>query len=250
MVTARMNFDLHETELLEFGESHVISEWHRDETHINNFAGGIVGDDNLADIGVIYPEIDVSESMSTIVEYINNFELDRFHRRVMYAPGRVEHLSVSVALDGAFPAETVLRFQELIAVAVGADIQRGDHVLVMNMDFPINPELAEQRARTDMELRRIHQEELMRMYISYAFRILAMILGFVLLMVLLRAARNAFKKEPEVVEQPIPLAEMEDGIEIPKPKTEAMKAQEKAQKIASENPEETAALLKQWLMEE
>lgn len=153
-----------------------------------------------------------------------------------------------MAIDGILTDEMVESIRQVVAAAIGFNPERGDQIAVMSMEFD---KRAMQEAEAQMAVMSLQEkrEEQIKTYISWGFRILAIILAFILLLIIIKILGEAFKKEP-VMEQPVPIAQMEEGIEPPKPKDESVRKQEKVQKAAKEKPEETAALLKHWLMED
>lgn len=248
MINAELDYDHREVTRIEFGQSHIRSEQTIDEQHVNSAQGGVVGQDNLQDLGTIYPELESGDSGSTISERITNYELDQFQETVVYAPGRLVSLSTAVAIDGILTDEMVESIRQVVAAAIGFNPERGDQIAVMSMEFD---KRAMQEAEAQMAVMSLQEkrEEQIKTYISWGFRILAIILAFILLLIIIKTLGEAFKKEPVMV-QPVPIAQMEEGIEPPKPKDESVRKQEKVQKVAKEKPEETAALLKHWLMED
>ncbi|WP_028307506.1 flagellar basal-body MS-ring/collar protein FliF [Desulfitibacter alkalitolerans] len=248
MVNADLDYDHREVTRIEFGQSHIRSEQTIDEQHVNRTQGGVVGQDNLQDLGTIYPELESGDSGSSISERITNYELDQLQETVVYAPGRLVSLSTAVAIDGTLTDEMVESIRQVVAAAIGFNPERGDQIAVMSMEFDKRA-LQESEAQMAMMALQEKKEEQIKIYISWGFKALAIILGFILLLIIIRSLGEAFKREP-VMERPIPIAQMEEEIEPPKPKDEAVKKQEKVQKVAKEKPEETAALLKQWLMED
>jgi len=248
MVTAELDYDRREVTRIEFGESHIRSEEIIDEQHINNAEGGVVGEDNLQDLGTTYPELESGDSGSTISERVTNYELDQLQETVVYAPGRLISLSTAVAIDGTLTDEMVESIRQVVGAAIGFNPERGDQIAVMSMEFD---KTALQEAEAQMTVTSLQQrkEEQMKTYIGWGFRALAAILGFILLVIIVKTLGEAFKTDP-VLQRPIPVGQMEEEIEPPKPKEESVKKQEKVQKVAKDKPEETAALLRQWLMED
>ncbi len=251
MVSAELDFDMREVTRIEFGDSHVRSEQVISEEHINRSQGGVVGQDNLQDLGTTYPELENGESASSFEESITNYELDQLQETVVYAPGKLISLSTAVAVDGNLDENMIDSIRQMVAAAIGFNPERGDQIAVMGMEFD-NRALQEEEARMAVLSAQEQKEEQMKTYISYGFRALAIIFALVVLVFVARALRDALKPEP-TIEAPISLAQMQEEVaatEMPRPKDEATRNREKVRKVAEEKPEETAKLLKQWLLED
>ena len=103
-----------------------------------NIPGGIGG----ADAGAL-------ASASGRTESTTNYEISKTVRTEVNEPGKVQRLSVAVAVDGVRPVgedgtpgeyaarseEEMARIEELVRTAVGFDEARGDQVTVVNMPF-------------------------------------------------------------------------------------------------------------------
>ncbi|MFT4934592.1 MAG: flagellar M-ring protein FliF [Pseudoalteromonas distincta] len=103
-----------------------------------NIPGGIGG----ADAGAL-------ASASGRTESTTNYEISKTVRTEVNEPGKIQRLSVAVAVDGVRPVgedgapgeyaarseEEMARIEELVRTAVGFDEARGDQVTVVNMPF-------------------------------------------------------------------------------------------------------------------
>lgn len=249
MVTAELDYDHREVTRIEFGEAHVRSEQTLDEQHLNRGDGGVVGQEDLQDIGTIYPELDGGDSASSILEDITNYELDQTQETVIYAPGRLISLSTAVAIDGALNDEMVETIEQVVSAAIGYNPDRGDQIAVTSMEF--NKSAIEEAEALMAELAETEKrQERIKLYITLGVSILAIILAFILIRMVIKSYRQTYNQEP-VLGEPVTVAQMEEEIEIPVPvKDEATKRQELVQKVAQEQPGETASLLKQWLMDD
>ncbi|MEW6624303.1 MAG: flagellar basal-body MS-ring/collar protein FliF [Bacillota bacterium] len=250
MVTAELDFDQREVTKIVFGDSHIRSEQIISEQHINSTGDGRpVGLDNLQDMGGIYPELDVGESSSEFQERITNYEFDQTQERVIYAPGKLVSLSTAVAVDGQLTEERINSIQSIVEAAIGFNPDRGDQIAVMSMTFD-KTALQEMEDQMAVLAAQAKKEEQIKTYITWGFRGLAALFAFILLIILIRTLGEALKSEPVVV-QPTALTSVEQEIEEkPKPKDEATRKQEKVKKIVQDKPEDTAALLKAWMMED
>jgi len=103
-----------------------------------NIPGGLGG----ADAGAL-------ASASGRTESTTNYEISKTVRTEVNEPGKIQRLSVAVAVDGVRPVgedgtpgeyaarseEEMARIEELVRTAVGYDEARGDQVTVVNMPF-------------------------------------------------------------------------------------------------------------------
>lgn len=77
----------------------------------------------------------------TTTNYTNSEE----HKKVIYAPGTVERMTVAVVLNKVLTAKETQEISELVQNAAGLDISRGDSVDIKGFQFsskPTNPEEA------------------------------------------------------------------------------------------------------------
>ncbi len=94
-------------------------------------------------------------SASGRTESTTNYEISKTVRTEVNEPGKVQRLSVAVAVDGVRPVgedgapgeyaarseEEMARIEQLVRTAVGYDEERGDQVTVVNMPFDAPAEL-------------------------------------------------------------------------------------------------------------
>lgn len=66
---------------------------------------------------------------------IKNFEVSKEVRNITYAPGQVERLTVAVAINKILTTEQHEQIKDLVQTASGADIARGDQIIVTAMAF-------------------------------------------------------------------------------------------------------------------
>ncbi len=249
MVTAELDYNHREVTKIEFGDAHIRSQQLLEEQHINRGQSGIAVDDNLQDIGTTYPEVDSSEGSSSIIDSVTNYELNQTQETIVYAPGRVVSLSTAVAIDGTLNEETVDAIQQIVGSAIGFNPERGDQIAVMSMAFD-KKSLQEAEAQMAVSAAQIQKEEELKLYLSWIFKGLAVIFAFILLVMIVRIVGDVLKSPP-AVKQPIPVAKMEEEVNRKeKPKDEMTLKQETIKKNAKEKPEETAILLKTWMMDD
>jgi flagellar M-ring protein FliF len=211
-----------------------------------------------------------------------NYEISRTTRTEVIEGGRVRRLSVAVLVDGAYAkaasgnqmdyapraAEELERISTLVRSAIGYDQKRGDTVEVVNLRFAESPTIAEAREQTMFErLFSFSKDDTFRML---ELGVLALVTVFVFLFVvkpfmgMIKAPEKTQQimvqgangqmiavaapagsgqpsaaDEPTATEQMIQMSQVSGAIQ--------QRSIEKVGEIASKNPPETVAILRQWL---
>jgi flagellar M-ring protein FliF len=215
-----------------------------------------------------------------------NYEISKTTRTEMIEGGRVKRLSVAVLVDGTYgravngqadyqprPQEDLDRIQALVRSAIGFDQRRGDLIEVVNLRFAEAPTVAESKELTMME-------KLFSFSKDDTFRFLELgVLGLVTIFVFLFVVRPmmatfaSIDKDTKTV-----MVKASDGKMVavsapasaaasltgptkvePPTSTEQMiemsqingaiqaRSVEKVGEVATQNPQETVAILRQWL---
>ena len=113
-----------------------------------NNAGAVTADANIPGGGLGGEDGQVS-SASGRTESTTNYEISKTTRTEVQEPGKIQRLSVAVAVDGLRPVgedgkageyqprteEEMQRIEQLVRTAVGFDEGRGDQVTVVNVPF-------------------------------------------------------------------------------------------------------------------
>ena len=129
------------------GRSEQTVEESANENEPNN-NGAVTADANIPG-GLGGAEAGALASASGRTESTTNYEISKTVRTEVNEPGKIQRLSVAVAVDGVRPvgedgtpgeyaarsAEEMARIEELVRTAVGYDEARGDQVTVVNMPF-------------------------------------------------------------------------------------------------------------------
>jgi flagellar M-ring protein FliF len=211
-----------------------------------------------------------------------NYEISKTVRTEVVEGGRVKRLSVAVLVDGVYarsgnnmeyqprPQEDLDRIAALVRSAIGFDQRRGDLIEVVNLRFADAPEVSEIREQSFVEkLFSFSKDDTFRML---ELLVLAAVSAFVFLFVI-RPLMNTIKgpEKPQTVMVQGPNGQMVavaapagaagggalDG--IPPTATEQMiemsqfngaiqaRSIEKVGEVASKNPQETVAILRQWI---
>jgi flagellar M-ring protein FliF len=208
-----------------------------------------------------------------------NYEISKTVRTEVIEGGRVKRLSVAVLVDGNYartgkdieyqprPQEDLDRIQTLVRSSIGFDQRRGDLVEVVNLRFAEAPEVNEIREQSFWErLFSFSKDDTFRML---ELLVLAAVSAFVFLFVI-RPLMNTIKG-PEKPQQTV-MVQAANGqmIAVPAPQpgpaetapptaTEQMiemsqisgaiqaRSIEKVGEVASKSPQETVAILRQWI---
>jgi flagellar M-ring protein FliF len=214
-----------------------------------------------------------------------NYEISKTVRTEVIEGGRVKKLSVAVLVDGNYakgannqqsyeprPQEELDRISTLVRSAIGFDQRRGDTVEVVNLRFAEAPQVNEIKELTMFErLFSFSKDDTFRMM---ELAVLALVTIFVFLFVIrpLMATISAVQPPPKMVQikgvdgrvveiaapaegQPLPSAadlapptQTEQMIELSQ-FNGAIQARsiEKVGEVASKNPQESVAILRQWI---
>jgi flagellar M-ring protein FliF len=224
-------------------------------------AGGVLGPENTADAldnaggaggnGNTYDK----ESSTT------NNPVDKTTTDTVQAPGRLQRLTVSVAMDAAVSGTlNQQQLQDLVGNAVGLDTARGDAITLAAMPFDTS---AADAAAAEMEAAREaeDQEKLWSMVRSGA------IAAGIVLVVLVVWLRSRKREEIEEEYEPLALddemlAELErlrvastrevvvrDTAQLEAEAAERQRVRGEISTMVSERPDEVAAMLRGWLTE-
>ena len=264
MITAELDFNQKEVTRIEWGDEGVVRSEQLSEEEIissrepqtpvgeeNRFPEQSIGDFEEVGAGDTYPTQDESnQDSSTRTESITNYEVDKTEERIIYAPGRLRSLSTSVAVDSQLSQEKTESIKKIVAAAIGYNPERGDSISVMGMEFN-KKELQETQALMDIASLEQQREARINQWVSWGFKGAGIILAFILSLILIRMLGSVFRGSREgVIQKPTLVQEMEDNMKEHMPKDENAIKQERAQKIATEKPEDSAQILRTWLTDE
>jgi flagellar M-ring protein FliF len=212
-----------------------------------------------------------------------NYEISKTVRTEVIEGGRVKRLSVAVLVDGAYqkngaqmdytprPQEDLDRIGALVRSSIGFDQRRGDLLEIVNLRFAEAPEVNEVRDQTFFErLFSFSKDDTFRML---ELLVLAAVSAFVFLFVirpLMNTIKGPEKPQTMMVQGPNgqmvavaapagPTGAAAAAAEAPPTSTEQMiemsafngaiqaRSIEKVGEVASKNPQETVAILRQWI---
>ena len=209
-----------------------------------------------------------------------NYEISKTVRTEVIEGGRVKRISVAVLVDGNYvksaggqmeyqqrPQEELDRITALVRSATGFDQRRGDSIEVVNLRFAEAPTVQEMKEQTMFErLFSFSKDDTFRML---ELGVLGLVTVFVFLFVVRPMMATLSKPELETrtvmvqgpngqmvtVQAPAELA----APDLPPTATEQMiemsqingaiqaRSIEKVGDVASKNPQETVAILRQWI---
>lgn len=246
MVTADLDFRQQQTvSSRPTEESTVVSEHEMIEESSGTGTGGVPGTDSNVDGMPVYPATEGGGThQHSREERTTNYEVGTIEETVIQPPGRLLRLSTSVVVDGPVTNAVAAQIQDVVAVALGLDPERGDQVLVSSMvfDTSVQEQLEADMAAAEALAKEREQQELLRMLIFGAVALGLLILAGVAALVV-RARRRETLEEEAAVEDvvPIPVRDQDD------PELELSEQQKSVRELAKEKPEEVAQIIKVWL---
>ena len=223
----------------------------------------------------------VARDQSKKSEEITNYEISRSTKTEVTEGGRVKRISAAVLVDGSYgkneKGETVYqprskeeldRIAALARTAIGFDQKRGDQIEVVNLRFAETPAIAIQEPTGLMSLLQFTKDDLMR---GIELGVMALLSLVVLLFVVRPLVRRILTPEaPNAAVAALPgataldtvHAALADGtLAVPTSQTSKMidmaqvqgqvhaESMQKVGELAERNPNETVAIVRQWLQD-
>jgi flagellar M-ring protein FliF len=213
-------------------------------------------------------------------EEITNYEISRSTKTEVTEGGRVKRISAAVLVDGSYgkndKGETVYqprskeeldRIAALVRTAIGFDQKRGDQIEVVNLRFAETPAIAIQEPTGLMSFLQFTKDDLMR---GIELGVMALLSLVVLLFVVRPLVRRILTPEVPPVIAALPGATALDTVHaaladgtLPVPTSQTSKMIDMAQvqgqvhaesmqkvgELAERNPNETVAIVRQWLQD-
>lgn len=231
------------------------------------------------------PNEPANQENSTKTEEVSNFEISRTTRTQTQEPGGIRRLSVAVLIDGVYSTgadgnttynpraqEELDRIASLVRSAMGYDQQRGDQLEVVNLRFaeaPTSGPALEPQSQWPLGLT---TEDIMRGAESGVLLLVSLLVIFLVVRPMMRrifAPIETPRAEAPALPAPFDGAEMAaaaplaENAPLTPPSSQASRMVEMAQvsgkiraqtleqvgKLAEENPQETVAIIRQWLSE-
>ncbi len=194
---------------------------------------------------------DTQTSSEESINTVTNYEINEKIERHVYAGGDVERLSVSVMVDGIEDQALLTNIQESVESAIGVDPERGDAVTVNSFNF--DNSLAEEISNAK-EAQQSSERTRMYIYGGLILLIIIILTGIIFMV------KRSYSSSPSV-----PRGQMvdyqsgsdyeEETQELNRPTLsdeEKRKKQltEELEDVVSDQPEDVAKLLKNWLLED
>jgi flagellar M-ring protein FliF len=283
-VAAEMDFNrIQQTQESFDPESRVVrSTQTRNENNLSNDAreGQVTVNNELPGANAQNGQNSAREASQKNEETVN-YEISKTVRTEVIEGGRVKRLSVAVLVDGNYartgkdveyqprPQEDLDRITALVRSSIGFDQRRGDLIEVVNLRFAEAPEVQEIREQTFVEkLFSFSKDDTFRVI---ELLILAAVSAFVFLFVirpLMSTIKGPEKAQQTVLVQaangqmiavPAPPPPVNPAENEPPTATEQMiemsqisgaiqaRSIEKVGEVASKAPQETVAILRQWV---
>ncbi len=250
-VRAKLNFDNVQTASEKYGDTKPLSSTTHTETFTGNGLnvgqvpgtgtnGGVAGAANTTANG---------NSTYTTNDSTTNNQVDKTTTTTVKAPGSVDRLSVSVVLDDSVTAAQEASLTSAVAASVGLDQTRGDTLSVTRLPFDASVKDELVGAAGD-GLGQYLQ------YLKLLLPLLAVVLGFILVMLLLRSLnkRQLALPAPYAL-QALPAGGMNVLAAPQAPALEALNPpgdpqEDRVLKLAEVNPRAVADVVQTWLREE
>ncbi len=254
-VTAEMNFDSSESEIINYGDSSVRSE-------TVSAGGGTIDVEEGEGFENSINQIESGEEGgNSTYNRTTNYELNSETTNTVKAPGEVERLSTSVIFDGNLSPADKEALEAIVATTVGS-VEERDVISIQGIDFATTTDAIETTAPEQLKS---SINDVMMRYWPYLVGGLAIVVILILLLTLLRR-RSTVDDELDFFdeEEPEPIVAPQRPV---KPLDEERKAKEKAdlkrelnknmsekestvRDYAKESPEGAADLIKIWMKDE
>lgn len=254
-VTAEMNFDSSESEIINYGDSSVRSE-------TVSAGGGTIDVEEGEGFENSINQIETGEEGgNSTYDRTTNYELNSETTNTVKAPGEVERLSTSVIFDGNLSPADKEALEAIVATTVGS-VEERDVISIQGIDFATTTDVIETTAPEQLKS---SIKDVMMRYWPYLVGGLAIVVILILLLTLLRR-RSTDDDELDFFdeEEPEPIVAPQRPV---KPLDEERKAKEKAdlkrelnknmsekestvRDYAKESPEGAADLIKIWMKDE
>lgn len=242
-VTAQLDFNAEESIIVSYFNPVIRSEQVSAvgrNLDMQMITGGNI-DDNISNV------IDGVEGDQSSYTKVTNNELTTETRSIIKAPGRIEKLNAAIVFNGTLLEQDRTNIQSVVAAAIGYDIERGDIISVVGVDY------AYQNGTSDPVLGDGSNEapqtffEKFEMLIIIGGGVLATLLFGILAFAMISKKRKADKEDQEFIRN------LENGVTVNEAFEEIVVRPDqkgsKAQKYAQDHPELAAELIKSWVRE-
>ena len=188
------------------------------------------------------------DSTYSRTETTTNNEINKTTSTTVKAPGSIDRLSVSVVLDESVTAAQEASITSAVAAAVGLDQVRGDTLSVTRLPFDAS-------VREDLLPAASDGIGTYLSYLKFLLPMLAVALGFILVMLLLRALGKRQLALPAGYQQAMlpaagAIAALPRGESMPALQPASDPHEERVLKLADSNPRAVADVVQTWMREE
>lgn len=242
-VTAQLDFNAEESTIVSYYDPVIRSEQVSaagGNLDTQMITGGNI-DDNISNV------IDGAEGNQSSYTRVTNNELTTETKSIIKAPGRIEKLTASIVFNGTLLEQDRTNIQSIVAAAIGYDIDRGDIISVVGVDY------AYQNGSSDPVIGGESPDapqtlfETYRVPITIGGGVVAALLIGLIAFILISKKRKTDREDQEFIrnlENGVTVSEAFDEIVV-KPDQKSSKAQ----KYAQDHPELAAELIKSWVRE-
>lgn len=177
---------------------------------------------------------------------VTNYDITTHESQQVETPGKVKRLSASVIIDGKLKADEIANWKDTVASAIGFDEARGDRLTVVGMPFDTSVE--------DAMAARLAAEKQQRLILIAVSSLLLVILAGLFLFIWMRRRAAAIARgqqpTPAGVDQVPSLRELLDNPDLMTSQGELSVLEEQLRNYATNNPEEMASLIKNWIVDD
>ncbi|MFI3211001.1 MAG: flagellar basal-body MS-ring/collar protein FliF [Peptostreptococcaceae bacterium] len=242
-VNSNLDFDTTEiTELVIDPNRVAINEDRIESTSQEQGQSGGTIDDNMSNQANDTDSNSLTENKEEYLSFITG----QTETRTIKAQGEINRITASIAINGNLDAGTMRDVEALIANTVGMDIERGDNVAVVAMEF--NPvDLAQEEAE------KLAEEEAAARRQMLIGLLIAIIIIAIIVFVIFRVRKS--KQTEEILEENEidminkQLEEMEQtriGI-VGTDDDEGVSLEDEVKNFSAENPEQVTEIINKWL---
>lgn len=249
-VNADLNFDSAEKTEIVFDPNNVIkNQTISENSSTDKTQSGSPVDNNMSNTVQSNGEATSSKESST------EYEVGKTETNTVIAPGEINRITASIALDGVTDPNVLADVQELVETAIGLDANRGDKVTVMSAEF--GPSLEELMKEEEAARKKEQLKTILTLGGGTA--------GVIALALILIAANKKKKREREmedefedlddvllaedIINQAISDASNSDAERALDGDVNTYPLEEEIRNFASQNPEQMTELIKIWLNE-
>lgn len=179
-------------------------------------------------------------------EVTRNYEINETKEKVVAAPGSIRRLTVAVMVDESVGKAQQDAIAKIVSSAIGINPTRGDAISVESIAF--NTELLDKQRKEEQDY---ENQQKMLMWMKIGAVILAIALALLAFRMYLRRKQAA--EQANVIDLTVgglPEGEAAEVIELSPEEKALLEQREEVEKMARNNPESVAQLIKLWLTEE